>query len=123
MSETHRTEHHIPRVRTLHQSGGTLDQKAVSRVQYSPRIAVTEMEQATPIRGHLFIVFISLPTRARIALQCMSPTDVIFSKSKKGITLCKMTNHPETRTCSVTYHNKAMYQVSVEYVKGYGKKV
>jgi len=29
---------------------------------------------------------------------------------------------PETRTCSVTYHNKAMYQVSVEYIKGYGKK-
>ena len=30
---------------------------------------------------------------------------------------------PETRTCSVTYHNKAMYQVSVdEYVRGFGKK-
>ena len=29
---------------------------------------------------------------------------------------------PETRTSCATYHNKAMYQVSVEYVKGYEKK-
>ena len=28
----------------------------------------------------------------------------------------------ETQTCSATYHNKVMYQVSVEYVKGYGGK-
>ena len=28
---------------------------------------------------------------------------------------------PETRTLSVTY-TKAMYQVSVEYVQGYGEK-
>ena len=27
----------------------------------------------------------------------------------------------ETRTLSVTYYIKTMYQVSVEYVKGYGK--
>ena len=29
---------------------------------------------------------------------------------------------PETQTCSVTYQNIAMYQVSIEYVEGYGKK-
>ena len=30
---------------------------------------------------------------------------------------------PESRTRSVTYHNKALYQVSVQYIKGYGRKV
>ena len=29
---------------------------------------------------------------------------------------------PETRTGDVTHHHMAMYQVSVDYVKGYGKK-
>jgi len=29
---------------------------------------------------------------------------------------------PETQTYSVTYHNKTMYQVSVEYVEGCGEK-
>ena len=28
----------------------------------------------------------------------------------------------ETRTSSVNYRNKAMYKVSVEYAKGYGKQ-
>ena len=53
----------------------------------------------------------------------MSPTDVIFSKSKKSITE-KLTKRHETQTCSATYHNKSMDQVSVQYVKEYpgGKK-
>ena len=34
----------------------------------------------------------------------------------------KLTKRHETRICSATYHNKTMYQVSVEYVKGFGKK-
>jgi len=33
-----------------------------------------------------------------------------------------LTKRPEIRTCSVTYHSNAMYQVSVEYVKRYGNK-
>ena len=49
----------------------------------------------------------------------MSPTDVIFSKSKKGTTE-KLMKRLETQTCSVTYHNKAMDQISVGYVKGFG---
>ena len=32
----------------------------------------------------------------------------------------KRTKRPETQTSSVTYYNKAMYQVSVKHVKGYG---
>ena len=42
-------------------------------------------------------------------------------KSKKGITE-KLTKRSEIRTCSGTYHNKAVYQVSVEYIEGYGGK-
>ena len=34
----------------------------------------------------------------------------------------KLTKLPETRTSCETYHNKAMYQVSVVYVKGFEKK-
>jgi len=30
---------------------------------------------------------------------------------------------PETRTGDVTHHHIAMYQVSVDYAKGYGKKI
>ena len=40
-------------------------------------------------------------------------------KVQKRSNYGKLKKHPETRTCSVTYHNKAMYQVSIEYVKRY----
>ena len=48
--------------------------------------------------------------------------NVWYFPSLKTVYLCeKLTKLPETQTCSVTY-NKAMYQVSVEFVKGYGRK-
>ncbi len=43
----------------------------------------------------------------------------MFKKSKKGITPWKIGETPGT--CSISYHNKAMYQVSDEYVDGYGE--
>ena len=45
----------------------------------------------------------------------------MFSKFKKGITEKLMKRH-EIQTCSVTCHNKAMYQVSVELCESVWEK-